>query len=298
MSTPPAFQLSPDRAEAARGAATRAADFLARAGYPLGQAIVAHHWDGGPAVAVVDALAAYQNTDGGFGNGLEVDIASPASNPFATRLAMHVLLGLRERPTRELETRLQKWLSTTQHDDGDWHFTEETRSGDLAPWFAGWTFPSLNPACCLAGLANALGMATPAMLDRVARLFADKASLDEARSGEFYNVLPYVEYLHGVDVPQRDDWLDAVAANINATESSDGYADAGHFWELAIGGGPDLVTRLSPDALDRQANRLLEEQGPDGGWPTPYNDAWRPWLTASNASTLAHLRDGIRTGPN
>jgi hypothetical protein len=256
--------------------------------------MIDHTWNDGPASAIYNHLAAYQNQDGGFGKGLEVDIKSPASNPFAARLAMHALLGVSKRKHGSLESRLQEWLGANQDPDGDWHFSEETRAGELAPWFAGWTFPSLNPACCIVGLATRLGLDTPGMKSRTSRLFNDMASLEEARTGEFYNVLPYVEYLGGVDHPQRDSYLDAIAENIGASVQAGKYPEPGHFWEHVLAGGSDLAGRLPADMLAHHADQLIAGQASDGGWPTPYDQAWRPWATAGNLVTLARLRDGIR----
>lgn len=261
--------------------------------YPLGSALIAHRWLDGPVQPVLDALTAYQNADGGFGNGLEVDIVSPVSNPFAARLAMQVLLSLREPASSELVSKLATWLQTNQHEDSDWHFAPEVYESPLAPWFAGWTFPALNPACCIAGLANRLGLTTPVMLDRVATLFAEKASLADAEGGEFYSMLPYVEYVPWVDIAQRDAFLDALARGIEATAARSGYDDAGHFFDHALGGGPEVLRRLPRNLIDEQAKRLLDEVQDDGGWPTPYDPAWRPHQTAMALVTLAHLRDGI-----
>jgi len=290
MPTP--FTLDETRLRRAQTAATGAREFVVRSDLPLGRAMIDHAWSGGSAAAVSE-LARYQNDDGGFGRGLEVDIESPASNPFAARLAMSILLGLDERPATGMEEALREWLVLNQHGDGDWHFSDAIRAGNLAPWFADWTFPSLNPACCLAGLANRLGLATPGMLERLARLFAGKATVDEARTGDFYSLLPYVEYAGGVEWDDRDAYLDAIAINIAARNADGSYADAGHFWEHVLGGEPDLARRLPPDILAKNADALLEEQEPDGGWPTPYSAAWRPLLTAQACVTLARLRDGV-----
>lgn len=288
-----AYVLPGSRRDEAELAAAQARRFVGATGYGLGVAMIDHAWNGGSAEGVIQELARYQNDDGGVGRGLEVDIGAAASNPFATRLAMIILLDLDDRPSSELETNLQQWLIDNQQDDGDWHFSDETKAGELAPWFAGWTFPSLNPACCLAGLANRLGLATPAMLERVARLFAAKAMVDEARTGDFYTLLPYVEYVGGVDWAERERYVDAVAGNIVQGDEVGTCADASHFWEQVLGGGPDIAARIPGDALSRNADRLLTEQLPDGGWPTPYNEAWRPLLTAQACVTLARLRDGI-----
>lgn len=193
------FSLLESQRNGARKAAAEARSFVEQAGYPLGVAMIDHAWNVRPAESVVERLAAYQNDDGGFGRGLEVDIASLASNPFAARLAMTILLGLKGggNAKSDLETALQQWLVINQAEDGDWHFSEQTKAGALAPWFAGWSFPSLNPACCVAALANRLGIATPLLLARVAHLFDVQASLDAACTGDFYGLLPYTEYVGG-----------------------------------------------------------------------------------------------------
>jgi hypothetical protein len=293
MTSEPTIRLSDVQRSGAEKAASGARAFLETLSYPLGVATIDHAWHGADAGPVLDALAAYQNDDGGFGRGLEVDIAAPASNPFAARLAMQILLALGGRSGGNMVDRLGEWLSTSQAPDGDWHFSDETRAGALAPWFAAWTFPSLNPACCIAGLATQLGIATPTLLERVAALFADKASIDQARTGEFYDVLPYAEYAAGVMHPDRDDYLDAIAANIQEKASAGAYGDPQHFFEHALGGGPDLVRRLPLGLYSEHVDRLLETQSADGGWPSPYSEAWRAWLTTESCGILARLRDGL-----
>jgi hypothetical protein len=262
--------------------------FLETSGYPLGVSLVRHLWRDSPAQEVLDALSAYQNPDGGFGRGLEVDIKAPVSNPFATRLAMQVLLGLPPGAGREMRRAIARWLVANHHADGDWQFAPEVLEHDVAPWFAAWTFPSLNPACCLAGLANRLGVATPEMLSRVEGIFRRLGSIDEARNGAFYNVLPYVEYVAGIPFPERDAYVAAIAEGIAARE----YEDAGHFFDHALGGGRDVVAQIAGARLATEVDRLMSDVGSDGGWPTPYDPAWRPWATASALMTLARLRDG------
>lgn len=289
--------LTPNHADQVEQVAERGLAFLENHDYALGVAWVRHLWHNAPTDAVVDALATYQNNDGGFSKGLEVDIKAPVSNPFAARLAMHVLLSLRqpaEPASGPVIEGLDRWLTTAQHEDGDWHFAPEVYQHDLAPWFAGWTFPSLNPACCLAGLAARLNLGTDELQARVRRLFDEKASLEEARTGEFYNLLPYVEYLASVDHPERDAYLDTLAANITATAERGAYADAGHFFEHAHGGGPDLLRRIPAPVIKSQAERLLAEPEDDGGWPSPYDPAWRPWATAANLALLATMRPSVR----
>lgn len=257
--------------------------------YPLGVAIVEYHFGSGSADAVIEALAPFQNEDGGFGKGLEVDIAAPVSNPFAARLAMQVLLSLRARPDHALVDRLANWLNETQHEDGDWHFSDEVKAGALAPWFANWTFPSLIPSCSIVGLGSRLGLLTEPTIERTATLFDAMATPELARNADFYGLLPYSEYVPALRHPQRDAFIDAIAANIDATE----YDDASHYLDHALSGGPDLASRLDQSRLSRMIDQLLDEPQADGGWPNPYSDAWRPFASAAAIMTLAKLRSGI-----
>jgi hypothetical protein len=69
----------------------RAAAYLQTQARPLEAALYAYHFAGGPADAVLDALAAFQNPDGGFGRGLEPDIRLEASSVIATTVALQRL---------------------------------------------------------------------------------------------------------------------------------------------------------------------------------------------------------------
>lgn len=276
----------------ARDAVPRAMAFLDESDYQTGAAWVRHRWQGGSSAEVLDALKPYQQPDGGFA-GLEVDIKAPVSNPFATRLAIQVMLSLRERPKSPIVDRTASWLEENQHADGDWHFIPEIREHPLAPWFEGWTFPSLNPACSLAGLAHALEIATPEMLKRVAALWEEHASLDDAESGDFYPMLPLVEYVAHIEVDSRNVWLDSLAKGIGRGIAANSFGDAEHALEHIVGGGPDLVARLDADDLVKVIDNVLADQQSDGGWPTPYDPAWRPWTTANMLVLLSRLDEFV-----
>lgn len=279
-----------ERTSRMRQAVDAAIPFLEANDYPLGVAWVRHRWVGLPASEVIDQLARYQQPDGGFA-GLEVDIKAPVSNAFAGRLAMHVLLSLRDRHDTELVERLGDWYVRHQHEDGDWHFSPEVYEHELAPWFADWAFPNINPSCCIAGLTSALGIATPEMLARVAELWKEQATLGAARSGDFYPMLPIIEYVAHVDVDDRDVWLDALADGIERGIAANSFGDAEHALEHIAGGGPDLIMRVDRDDLAKVIEVVLADQQDDGGWPTPYDPSWRPWFTSSTLVLLSRLQE-------
>jgi hypothetical protein len=275
-----------------RAAVERALPFLEASDYPLGVAWVRHCWHDGPAGDVLEALARYQQPDGGF-SGLEVDIKAQVSNAFAGRLAMQVLLSLGKDAGAGIAGRLGAWYASNQDADGDWHFPPEVYQHSLAPWFAAWEFPGLNPACCVAGLTHALGIDTPEMQARVATLWDEKATLDQARSGDFYPMLPIVEYVAHIDVPERETWLDALAEGVTRGIAANSFGDAEHALEHIVGSGPDLIVRLERGDLVKVIDAVLADQRDDGGWQTPYDPAWRPWTTASTLALLCRLHETV-----
>lgn len=58
---------------------------------PLEMALWDFYFENGSKEAVIDALAYYQNEDGGFGNGVEPDCWNPESSPYSTLVALGIL---------------------------------------------------------------------------------------------------------------------------------------------------------------------------------------------------------------
>ena len=61
---------------------------------PLEQILFNYHFRTGSLEDVLDALAVFQNEDGGFGHGLEPDLQSPNSSVLATTVAFQILRDL------------------------------------------------------------------------------------------------------------------------------------------------------------------------------------------------------------
>jgi hypothetical protein len=181
---------------------------------------------------------------------------------------------------------LETWLVDAQDDDGCWRFPPGLADHPLAPWFAGWTFPGLNPALCLAGAMARLGLGTATTQERVTHLFEQMASVEEAETGEFYAVLPYAEYVPWVPELRDGPYLDALVKGIALRVESGGYDDAGHFFEHVGRANGPVAARLPNDVVQAQLRRLADEQESDGGWPTPYAPHWRSWATAGAVVTL------------
>lgn len=243
----------------------------------------------GNAAAVLAALAGYQNDDGGFGNGLEPDISAPQSNPFAARLALHVILETGVPTTEPTVTGLVGWLEDRQGEDGCWRWEPGTLDHAIAPWFAGWEFPALNPALDLAGALARLGLGSERLHHRCHELYARLASADEIANGPYYVVLPYAESLPWlIDLPAREASLDALAAHIARDIAAGAYTTPQEAAEHI--GPPDgpIALLLPTGTLERLRADALATQQPDGHWASPFGDHWDPYQTVNGLALLTH----------
>lgn len=244
----------------------------------------------GDAAAVVAALARYQNEDGGFGHGLEPDISAPRSNPFAARLALSVVIGAGIGPDDPMVTRLVDWLEREQGEDGCWRWAPGTLDHPIAPWFAGWEFPALNPALDLAGLLARLGLGSERLHRRCRELYARLADPVEIETGAYYVVLPYAESLPWLpDLPDRGASLAALASRIGRDLAAGAYTTPQEAAEH-IGPVDGPVARLLPDgSLQRLRAEVVATQQPDGHWAASFGDHWDPWQTVGGMELLRHL---------
>jgi hypothetical protein len=141
---------------------TRARNFLAEHARPLEAARARFHFESAPAEDVLDALADYQNPDGGFGNSLEPDLRTPASSALAT---MHAFEYLRELGGDNLPAALELarpavayLLNTFNTQEQVWRIIPfEAAGSPHAPWWVQDSLSETFHAFVLNPTANLLG---------------------------------------------------------------------------------------------------------------------------------------------
>ncbi|MFZ6028339.1 MAG: prenyltransferase/squalene oxidase repeat-containing protein [Chloroflexota bacterium] len=259
--------------------------FLQAHGREIDLARFDYHFGGAPVEKLLAALERYQNPDGGF-SGLEVDIAAPQSHPFAMELALLICLQAGAPKDHPLLQKAIAHLEATQDADGGWRFTPEIYQHPLAPWFYVWAWPNLNPACTLAGLLIELGFGPANLLANVEKLFQQLNRLDGLADGEFYDVRPYAYYfLPEWEHPQRDAYRAALKQWL-VRQHTQNKLDGTHFFEYIRSPRTYIGQSIPPHILNAHLDMLQHEQAADGGWPTPYNPFWRPWITVNNLLVL------------
>lgn len=145
----------------------RAARFLAKDARLLERRLYEFHFEDGSPDAVVAALAAYRNPDGGFGHGLEPDLRSPRSQPIHVQIALEALreAGVRD---ADLAARACAFLESVANAEGA--LSPALPGASDYPcadhWKLDWAVtPDVNPTAAIAGHLHALGVTHP-WLDR------------------------------------------------------------------------------------------------------------------------------------
>ncbi|MCO5186935.1 MAG: hypothetical protein M9918_01845 [Anaerolineae bacterium] len=123
---------------------TKARTYIFTQGRDLERTQFSYYFESGSADAVLDALADYQNSDGGFGNAIEPDIRCEPSTPIGTTVALQILRDLGVTSASSLvRGAISYCLQSYDTARARWDFnTPPMNSAPHAPW---WTFDSDNP---------------------------------------------------------------------------------------------------------------------------------------------------------
>lgn len=114
-------------------AAARA--FLLDHARPLERAVFFYRYEDGPAADVIDALATFQNEDGGFGHGLEPDSTTPTSGVLCTNLALEYLSGVKA-PGHAVKAAIDFLVDTFDPNIDSWRIMPgDTAEYPHAPWW-------------------------------------------------------------------------------------------------------------------------------------------------------------------
>jgi hypothetical protein len=259
----------------------------------------------GSAEAVLAALSAYANPDGGFGYGLEPDLRSARSQPGGALHAFEVLEDIAPE-TSSVGVRLCDWLDSVSFDDGSlpFAFTIEDGGGSAPFWVnADPTEPSLFITSAVAGAAHRVADGDPAVaahpwLESVTEycLTAIAATKDPPFAIAFRFILQFLDAIHDkrAEAPGELARLGAMLPE-SGTLPVVGGSEGEKLTPLDISGAPDRPLRdlLPPEAVSEDLDDLAAGQKPDGGWEVDFASyspqaslEWRGYRTVEALSWL------------
>jgi len=248
----------------------RAKDFIYSHGRLLERKLFEYFFAEGTRTACVHALRAYQNDDGGFGNGLEADLLCPHSTAIGAETALFVLEML-ETPCAEMVERIARWAVANQSENGIIPHPPQGLFGyPHQPW---WRNPDDDRVLVIAALLKKHGLEHGQFFERARRYYLT-TTLPAADYFYGYPHLAYLKYCGEGDAVRARLATMVESLPILLGSHADHYPLLGRYWFYAA----DLVDR---GVLVEQAERFVDGLQEDGGLAIAYPDLpwWRPIYT-------------------
>jgi hypothetical protein len=244
--------------------------FIYQNGRLLERYLFAHFFEEGAKEACLNALLAYQNPDGGFGNGIEPDLLCPDSSAIGAETAL-AILDLLDYQGAEILDPLVDWIVANQDEAGFInHPPQNMANFPHQPW---WGSPDRNRVLVIAALLKKRGVERDDFFSR-ARTYYESAGLPE--SDDFYSY-PFFAYLVNcgageADKARLDRWVKQLPRLLE--KQRDHFPLFGRYWFYAR----DFVNR---ETLKEEAAVFIAALEEDGGVTTPYPDMpwWQPIFT-------------------
>lgn len=256
----------------------------------LEQRVHAALFESGSRAAVVAALAAYQNTDGGFGHGLEPDKRAPRSQPLDVEFAFETLATVGE-DASELTMAACDWLGTVAATSGAVPILLPSIAGyPRAHHFEPTEYsPDLNPTAAIVAHAHALDIVHP-WVDR-----ATEYCFAEVEGGrvpkEAHAILGLSKLAeHAPDRTRAARAAERLAEALPTAEfmKFDAESDTYGVTPLEFAPSPDSAARswFDDSVIQEHLDHLAHDQQSDGGWRI----TWEPPTEASR-----HEWRGVRS---
>lgn len=264
-----------------------ARSYIMTYGRPLDQARFAFHFAAGDVAAVISALAAFQNDDGGFGHALEPDLRTPASSTIATSTGLAILREVGAGRAEPLVVAAVGYLlDTFDRHKLVWPIVPPAvEDAPHAPW---WTYAEsesafggfrINPRASLLGhlyhFASGNNAAAGLLASAVPSLMTDVDAIPDDDMG-MHDLLSLLELAYADNVPE-----DVRRQLVEKLRRAAGHAvvtDPARWAEYAL---QPLQVAPSPDsllapvvdraALDANLDYEIDRQAADGSWPLAWS---------------------------
>lgn len=271
----------------------KARNFIYRNARPIELEQFRFFFENGSADAVVEALAAYQNEDGGFGNALEPDSWNPNSSPVQTWAATEILRKInfknREHP---MIKGILKFLESGEHFCGNvWSSTILTNNDyPRAAWW--WADPQwvnaksdptvsrvYNPTAALAGFIVNFAEKNSSVYklgERIAKAAVNAFLLepvdDMHTTACFVQLYDWLKRIDTVDFADIIAFEKAIGAAITRGINHDKNAWDGYICRPSFffNSNDSVFYEDNKGIADFECEHIVQKQLEDGAWPTPF----------------------------
>ncbi len=252
-------------------------EFIFKNGRLLERKLFSFFFENGSKDAVIKTLMAYQNLDGGFGNGIEPDLLCPVSSAIGAETAMYYF-DLLDDTDNEMVEQLFNWIIKEQNDEG--YIQHPPKNMYNYPFQKWWDRPDDLRIFALSGFIKKWGMQDNVFFKKVKDFFTNY-SLPEDFALYNYPYFMYLKYLG--ETKEEKKMLKEVITQIPSIleNNKDHYLLFGRHWYHALN---NLDRKIIENEVDIFFNGLQD----DGGLKIVYQDLpwWRPVWTLDSLILL------------
>jgi len=283
--------------------------FLHHDARPLEQTLFAYHFEGASGAAALQELANFQNSDGGFGHGLEPDIRLTDSSVIATTIAFQRLRDLNIVADNPIVAKACRYLVDT-YDSRNLNWPIIPPNIDDAPHAPWWVrggdleMSRSNPRAEIVGYLNQYAKNFPqAMRENVTQSVIDHL-MSQPDEMEMHDLLCYIRLWETPNLPEdtKSRLLQKLKRIVDNTVERKPEA-----WRNY--GLPPLTVIASPESpfadsfraeIQQNLDFLMENQSEEGTWgpnwswgdqwPQAWEQAKRDWTGYLTLENLRKLR--------
>lgn len=296
-----------------RSAFDRATRFMREEARPLERALFTYYFEKGSRTSVLAALVPFQNSDGGFGHGIEPDIRSGWSSVIGTVTALDILRRVRaDEDTPGLPAALGYLVEAYDVDSERWPIVPpEIEDAPHAPW---WSYADsaenfrgfwANPRASVIAHLHQYKRLAPSPFTEGARQAVVDDLMRYSQRMEMHDLLCFVDLLEtdGLPIEQYESILDKLRRALPHSVETDPAQWTGYGLQplqVVYYPGSPLAGVLDHGVVHANLDHFIDEQQPDGSWAPNWAwdfidaDAWaaaeREWRGIITLRKLRTLR--------
>jgi hypothetical protein len=245
-------------------------DFIFNNGRLIERRLFSYFFEKGNKDDVINALVAYQNMDGGFGNGIEPDLLCPESTAIGAETAMYIL-DLLDGLDNEITDRLFDWIIQEQNEEG--YINHPPKNMFNYPFQEWWAGPDDLRIFALASYLKKWGFKDAAFFKKVKNFYSNNSLPEEFSLYEY----PYFVYLkHLGESKEEKKMLQHIINQLPSIfeKNKEHYLLFGRHWYHAL----DIVDKHT---VKNEVNNFFNGLKDDGGLKIVYQNLtwWRPIWT-------------------
>ena len=245
-------------------------EFIFKNGRLLERRLFSFFFENGNKDDVIKAILAYQNLDGGFGNGIEPDLLCPDSTAIGAETAMYYL-DLLGYVGNEITDQLFNWIITEQNEEG--YINHPPKNMYNYPFQEWWGNPDDIRIFSLSGFLKKWGLEDAAFFKKVKDFYLNSSIPKELKFYE-YPYFTYLKYL-GENKEEKKTLQQIISQIPSICENNkEHYPLFSRTWYHAL----DIVDKK---VVENEANSFFNGLKDDGGLKITYENLpwWRPIWT-------------------